>query len=129
MSFAVWNILPPFAPQPGSADRVYQVGTHWVVTDDPLKATQPNIDAALAAARFVDVPGFLSDVIALFGGAVAINTVAKQYPVLLPALNNGNWPVLQALIVDANTKALITPTQYAAIKAAVTARNIPITLP
>lgn len=32
-------------------------------------------------------------------------------------------------IIDANTTAKITATQYAAIKAAVTANNIPVALP
>lgn len=51
MSFAIWNEKPPFPEAdltPG--EKIIQVGDKWVVTDDPSKATQEQIDAVLGAA-------------------------------------------------------------------------------
>lgn len=48
MSFAVWKEKPPFTFEPEDREQVYQVGDVWVVTDDPARATQAEVDAALA---------------------------------------------------------------------------------
>jgi hypothetical protein len=46
MSFSIWQSLPPFTPD--TPEAVYQVGDVYVVTDDPARATQAEVDAALA---------------------------------------------------------------------------------
>lgn len=48
MSFAVWKSKPPFQFESDDREQVYQVGDVWVVTDDPKRATQAEVDAALA---------------------------------------------------------------------------------
>lgn len=45
MSFAIWQSVPPFTPD--APEAVYQVGDVFVVTDDPARATQAEVDAAL----------------------------------------------------------------------------------
>lgn len=129
MSLSVWNSQPPFDFGPTDAEKIYQVSGKWVVTDDPAKATPAVVDAVLTSAIPADFRGFLADLKGLVGGAVNLNTLAKQYPILLSSINNGNWSDLQALILDANSSAKITPTQYASIKTFAANRHIPITLP
>lgn len=84
---------------------------------------------ALQQSILADVNGFINDCVALFLGAIPWNTVTKAYPSLIPALEHQRWQDLQALIVDANTKAAITPQQYNSIKQFVQNRAIPIVLP
>lgn len=48
MSFAVWKQRPPFAFDQKDREQIYQVGDKWVVTDDPARATQAEVDAVLA---------------------------------------------------------------------------------
>lgn len=48
MSFAIWKSKPPFEFAKGDAEQVYVVGGVWVVTDEPHRATQEEVDAALA---------------------------------------------------------------------------------
>lgn len=50
MSFAVWKSRPPFTFAPDDREQIYPVGDVWVVTDDPARATQAEIDAVLEAA-------------------------------------------------------------------------------
>lgn len=47
MSFAIWQERPPFAFDKTDREQIYQVGNVWVVTDDPAKATQAEVDAVL----------------------------------------------------------------------------------
>jgi uncharacterized protein affecting Mg2+/Co2+ transport len=47
MSFSVWNTEPPFTLKPEEAEQIYRVGAFWVVTDDPSKATQTQVDAVV----------------------------------------------------------------------------------
>jgi len=47
MSFAVWQKRPSFAFAPEDREQIYQVGELFVVTDDPARATQAEIDAVL----------------------------------------------------------------------------------
>ena len=51
MSFAIWRQKPPFTFTDKDAEQMYEVGAYWVVTDDPSKATQDNIDAVLNAPQ------------------------------------------------------------------------------
>jgi hypothetical protein len=49
MSFAIWDEKPPFTEDeltPG--EKIIQVGDKWVVTNDPSKATQTEVDALLS---------------------------------------------------------------------------------
>lgn len=46
MSFSVWKIKPPFELTEDSAEKIYQVGNVWVVTDQG-QPTQQQVDAAL----------------------------------------------------------------------------------
>ena len=45
MSFSVWNEKPPFEFAEDDREQIYEVGARWVVTDDPAKATQSEVDA------------------------------------------------------------------------------------
>ena len=51
MSFSLWRTKPAFSESdltPG--ERIYQVGAHWVVTDQGVP-TQAQIDAVINAPR------------------------------------------------------------------------------
>lgn len=50
MSFAIWNEKPPFEFAENDPEQIYQVGDKWVVTDDPTRANQAEVDAVLAQA-------------------------------------------------------------------------------
>lgn len=63
------------------------------------------------------------------GGVLTANSLAAIYPLFFPAIEKGQWGDLQNLILDAQSKSVITGAQYSAIKAAATQYNIPITLP
>lgn len=48
MSFAVWTSPPPFGPGDlGEGEVIYAVGEVWVITDDPERATQAEVDKVL----------------------------------------------------------------------------------
>jgi hypothetical protein len=47
VSFAIWSDKPPFEFGEGDRERVYSVGAVWVVTDNPARATQAEVDAVL----------------------------------------------------------------------------------
>jgi hypothetical protein len=47
MSFAVWKEKPPFEFGPEDPEHIFPVGAMFVVTDDPARATQAEVDAAL----------------------------------------------------------------------------------
>lgn len=74
---------------------------------------------------------FELDLMAAVGGLMGTNVVIQNgpYPLLFAALEKGNWGDVQTMVIDANTRSIITPAQYTAIKAAATANNIPVTLP
>jgi len=51
MSFSIWTSAPPFFEGDLTAgERIYQVGAHWVVTDQGAP-TQAQIDAVINAPR------------------------------------------------------------------------------
>jgi len=85
--------------------------------------------AAALAAKQLNKAGFVQALTTAFGGIVAANTYARTYPLFMPAVESLDWVNVQALIIDASNTGAITPTQYAAIKAAAAANNVPITLP
>ena len=74
-------------------------------------------------------PAFAQAVKTALGGILGANTLAVSYPLFFAAVQTGVWADVQAIILDANTKATINAAQYAAIKTAAGLSNIPITLP
>lgn len=85
--------------------------------------------AQAAAALLPDPNGFTSALKAAMGGIVGANALMISYPAFFPAVQQQDWVDVQALIIDANTTAKITSTQYIAFKAAATQFNIPVVLP
>jgi hypothetical protein len=72
--------------------------------------------------------GFIQAIKNGLGGIVAANSVAVAYPLFFAAVQEQHWPDVQALLVDAKTKNLLTTQQYADIKTAAATFNIPVTL-
>jgi len=134
---------------PAFGDQYYQSpngALHFLSTDDirnggerllpvgalPITAAQAAVAQQQQAAQQALLPnalGFQQAVKTALGGIVGANTLMVAYPAFLPALQQGQWADLQALIIDANTRAILTPAQYSAIKTAAAANNIPVTLP
>jgi len=83
----------------------------------PVIAPTPNADGFIAACK------------SALGGIAGANALMVAYPAFFPAVQSAAWPDVQALILDAQSTARITATQYAAFKAAATANNIPLVLP
>jgi len=100
------------------------------ITDAEAESIQAAQAAAQAAAQTAlpNPTGFAQAVKTGLGGIVAANSIAVAYPLFFAAISSGEWADVQALILDAQSKAVINSTQYANIKAAATANNIPITL-
>ena len=106
-------------------------------------ADQSSLIAQAIAAGWTDVTGawpppqvpqpntsgFITACKTAMGGIVGANTLALKYPLWLPALQSSDWTDAQALMIAAHTAGDINATEYAAMQAAVTANNIPITLP
>lgn len=115
-------------PSGKSASTTYANGS----TESRLLSAIPVIDTILPCPPQPPQPspfGFQNAVKIALGGIIGANALMVAYPAFLPALEQAQWTDLQALIIDANTTAKITAAQYAAIKAAATANNIPVTLP
>ena len=75
-----------------------------------------------------DNAGFIQAVKTGLGGIVAANQLSVAYPLFFAAATSSDWADVQALVIDAQAKSAINSTQYAAIKSAAAANNIPITL-
>lgn len=84
--------------------------------------------ATLYVAPAPDPNGFAQAVKTGLGCVVAANALAVAYPLFFAAVQDGMWADLQALVIDAKTKAVVTTAQYNAIKAATATFNIPVTL-
>lgn len=91
---------------------------------ETFSATQP----VLTIPAQADPNGFAQAVKAALGGIVAANALAVAYPLFFSAVQSCVWADVQALVLDANAKAVITSAQYNAIKSAAAQFNIPITL-
>lgn len=128
MSFAVWLAKPPFTFAKDEREQVYQVGSVWVITDDPSRATQQEVDR-IVNAKTPDVAGFINELKASMGGIIASNALAKAYPLFYPALQTGVWVDGQALIIDAKATAVLTAQQYAAFQALAAKYSLPLQLP
>ena len=101
--------------------------SHWPNMGTVLD-TDPRYIAFMTPPVMPDIAGFIDAIATTLGGIVPANTLAKAYPLLDGAIRNAQWSFVQALIIDAQTTSVITSTEYAAIKAAAAANNIPITL-
>ena len=126
------------------ADQFGAFVTAWNAEDATVKAAaiakqateaaaaiaeqEASASAAALAAAAPKVDGFVQAIKTGLGGIVATNSLAIQYPLFFAAISSAVWPDVQELILDAQSKSVITPTQYAAIKSAAVANNIPITL-
>ena len=95
-------------------------------TDETFSETQP---AIITPGPVPNGAAFISAAKAAMGGIVAANTLLRQYPAFIDAVNQQDWADVATLIQDAKTTGVLTATQYAAFQAAATANNIPITLP
>lgn len=91
--------------------------------------TDPRYIAFISQHSFMNVQGFQNAIKTAVGGIVGANALATAYPLLAPAIEQGVWSDVQALIIDAHMKGALTAAQYAAIQSAVTVNNIPVTLP
>ena len=115
-------------PSGKSASTTYANGS----CESRLLSAIPAIDTILPCPPQppqANPPGFQMAVKTALGGIIGANALMVAYPAFLPALEQAQWLDLQALIIDANTTAKITSVQYASIKSAATANNIPIVLP
>ena len=95
---------------------------------ETIQATQQAV-ATAAAALLPNPAGFTKAIKTGVGGIIEANALSVAYPLFFSTLQPLDWEDLQALILDAQSKYVITATQYAAIKAAATSFNIPVTLP
>jgi hypothetical protein len=76
-----------------------------------------------------DLKGFYDTIKASFGGIKHLNQFARQYPLLISALNEQDWSDLTDLVTDALSSTVINQNQYNKIQDAFTINHIPITLP
>lgn len=72
-----------------------------------------------------DANSFVQSVKSAVGGIVSANSLAVAYPLFFTAVQSQQWADVQALVVDAKAKSVITTTQYDVIKSAAVTANIP----
>lgn len=100
-----------------------------LTSDEIAAASAATAEEMASRETELNKGGFVQAMNTAFGGIIASNTYAIKYPLFLPAIETNDWINVQAIIIDANDTSVLTPTQYAAIKAAAIANNIPIVLP
>lgn len=125
-NLALWDGVAPWSPENAVAINVEaqpQVQIGWLYNGSVFSAPTPT-SPTLNGARFEAT--LKTSVFTTFA---IRNALAIQYPLFVLAMRDGNWPDVQAAILDANAKLLITPTQYATIKQAAIDNAIPIVLP
>lgn len=71
MSFSVWKQVPPFTFKAEDVEQIYKVGSVWVVTDDPARATQAEVDALNAQVAAESAPKTVAQKLAAIGLTVA----------------------------------------------------------
>jgi hypothetical protein len=76
-----------------------------------------------------NVQGFKDELKLAMGGAVAANLLARTYPLFYAALQEGVWPDVQALILDAKATGVLSAAQYGAFQALAAKHAIPVVLP
>ena len=97
---------------------------------DWIKAGNTTLPAAIVPPQ-PNVAGFIQALKAVIGltKIAATPTLSNYATWVFNALAIGQWADAQTLIITANTALIISPTEYAAIKSAVTQFNLPMTLP
>ena len=93
---------------------------------------EDELATALPADPVIPSPNgasFIASVKIAMGGILGSNALMAAYPAFLPAVQQSDWEGVQELILDAQTRAIINPTQYQSIKAAALSNAIPLTLP
>ena len=76
-----------------------------------------------------DPQGFAQAIKVGVGGIVEANALAVAYPLFFDAVSLGNWPDVTALILDAQQKGILSPSQYAEFQAAAQQFNTGMVLP
>lgn len=108
-------------------------GMDWVAVADNTTTQDTYVNGAVV--KYVqpeplpDRAGFTQAVKAAVGGIVASNALAKLYPLFYPAVQEGNWDDVRALIIDAHNTGALTDLQYAGFKIMVVNYHLPISLP
>lgn len=105
--------------------------------DDVTPEQRAAVEAVVAAhdptaqPSVPDPDGFLRHIPTIFGADLAgLMALAKEYPAFADFVRYQNGPAIQWCIQDAQSKGFLTPAQYDAFKAAVSAYHLPdITLP
>lgn len=81
------------------------------------------------ALSLPDVDGFKLALIGIFGGdLLAINLLYREYPLFKDFLDSQTWSGVQLILGDAWATGTIATDIYLAIKAALPAASIPVTL-
>lgn len=93
-----------------------------------ILTAQATANAAAAALR-PNAPGFANALKTAVGGVVGANALARAYPLFYPALQEGNWADLQALIIDAHTAGVLSDAVYVGFAALARQYSIPVVLP
>jgi hypothetical protein len=94
-----------------------------------IEVLADNSPELLALSQVPDSTGFAQAVKQGVGGILAANALMVVYPAFFPAIQAQQWVDVQALILDANSRSVITSAQYTAIKTAAVAYHIPLVLP
>jgi len=99
------------------------------ITNEQAQAIHDANDAARAdvVATYPQPTAFAESVKDALGGIVGISNLPSA-ALFFAAVQTQTWVDTMALIQDAKNKSVISADQYAAIKAAATTFNIPITL-
>ena len=111
-------------PNGGSESRL--------ISDSDVIAWIASGGAPLPADAAIPSPNralFITAMTTALGGILAANNYAKAYPLFMPAFDAADWVNASAIIQNALATLVVTPTQYAAIKAAAVTYSIPLTLP
>lgn len=96
----------------------YQTYKAWIAAGNTPTPAAP-------AAIIPNWLGFAMACKAAAGTALQLNALMVQYPAFFPAIQEMDGATVQALILDAQSKSVISATQYSAFKSAVAANNIP----
>jgi len=100
------------------------------ITDEQAQAIH-DANAAAQAALNASLPNptaFTQAIKLELGGIVSVNALAVAYPLFFDAIATQQWSDVKALVLDAQSKNVISIIQYAAIKAAALSFNIPLNL-
>jgi hypothetical protein len=97
-----------------------------LITNEEAATIQAEYLASLPGIP--DVQGFTQALKTALGGIIGANAIAVAYPLFFTALQTSEWDDVQALLIDAKTKTLLTTDQYAEIKTLAETYNIPINL-